>query len=625
MSDFYTASQSDNANPHDRLNIIAGYEVFTPPAKRQASNSISSPNKYQTAGATAGRSRKKIMSLLLDRSIRAGCVLLLSTCASVLAAEPADPTAEFQRQDDRLRMLRQQHDPSDRFEPRPMATPTVRRLPFEAPCAAVDRVVIESPLDGFDATALAGPEGDDSPLGRCVGAAGVSLLAERLQDTLVGAGWITSRVHVPDQDTASGTLRFQVRVGRTAGVTLTTPSSDAVPPRSNLAVRQDAPLNLRDVEQTVDNLRRLPGADATVEIAPGLRAGTSDLLLTYTPPPRARLDLSVDDSGSAETGRLVGSATVSLQDLSGHSDLLYVTVGGAARPRVEGPRGARHALLHYSVPVGYSLLSFSTTTSRHHQTVFGPFQAYRFSGEATSHEMRVEHVVHRDARSKTKLLFGGYRRVARSFIDDTEISVQRRRSAGWDAGMQHSRHLGTLYVDGAITLRRGTGALGAQPAPEQTFGEGTTRQQLWRANLLAQWTPEDTALVFESQARAQWGGTPLTPPDRLCIGDRGTVRGFKGHVSACGDRGHVLRNEASLSLAGGSVRGYAALDTGRVGASRGGRSTGLTGAALGMRGAFRGPAGSSFSADVFVAAPVAHASGVECAGATTGLALGASF
>ena len=104
-----------------------------------------------------------------------------------------------------------------------------------------------------------------------------------------------------------------------------------------------------------------------------------------------------------------------------------------------------------------------------------------------------------------------------------------------------------------LAYRRGTGAFRAMPAPEEDFGEGTSRMQVITAD--AQWL-----IPFQLGAqraryigswRAQWNRTPLAPQDRFSIGGRYTVRGFDGELTLMGERGWVLRNEIGLPVGAG--------------------------------------------------------------------------
>ncbi len=56
------------------------------------------------------------------------------------------------------------------------------------------------------ASVLSGPQGDDSPIGRCLGTAGVNVVLSRAQAALIARGWVASRVLAAPQDLSGGVL-----------------------------------------------------------------------------------------------------------------------------------------------------------------------------------------------------------------------------------------------------------------------------------------------------------------------------------------------------------------------------------------------------------------------------------
>jgi hemolysin activation/secretion protein len=45
--------------------------------------------------------------------------------------------------------------------------------------------------------ALAGADGADSPVGRCIGVQGIAVLLDRARNALIAQGYITSRLEAP--------------------------------------------------------------------------------------------------------------------------------------------------------------------------------------------------------------------------------------------------------------------------------------------------------------------------------------------------------------------------------------------------------------------------------------------
>ncbi len=448
------------------------------------------------------------------------------------------------------------------------------------------------------------------------------MLLDRLNNALIAQGYITSSAQALPQDLSSGELVLTVQPGIVGRIRADVPAN-------LMATSPGSPLNLRDIEQTLENLRRNPSADADIEITAGSAPGHSDLLIHWQRGRPLRLDLSLDDSGSRATGRWQGNATVSWDSPLGLSDLAYLSLGRdvpGLGGRPPGDHGSRNALWHYSLPVGYWLLGATASRNRYHQKVAGAFQNYRYSGTSSQGELQISRIVHRGATSKTTASLKAFTRHASNHIDDTEVLVQRRRTAGWEASVQHTHYVEAAMLQSQLSFKRGTGAFGSRPAPEEAFGEGSARMRIVQASLAVQ-TPLPYGLHYSGQLRLQFNHTPLTPQDRLCLGGRYTVRGFDGEQSLCGDRGRLIRHEITRAVRPwglGPVQIFGALDAGHVSGPSAPPQALLAGTALGLRWGAAW-AGGSTQLEAFIGRPLRKPAWLDTARTTAGLSLSASF
>ena len=470
----------------------------------------------------------------------------------------------------------------------------------------------------------------DSPIDRCLGTQGINTVLARMRHALVAQGWVTTRVLAAPQDLSPGTLRLTLVPGRIAAIRFADGAASAS--ASSLGLHTAIPaqpgdlLNLRDIEQGLENLKRLPTADADIQIepstAPAARPGDSDLVISYRRAFPLRVSLSLDDSGTESTGRTQAGATVAWDGPLGLNDLAYISVNHDAFNHSH--QGTQAQTVHYSVPYGYWLLSTTASRNEYHQRVAGLSQDYVYAGESRNAEVRLSRLLYRDASRKTTASIRGFRRASQNYIDDTEIEVQRRVVGGWELGLNHRAFVGEATLDANLAYRHGTGAFGALAAPEEAFGEGSARMRLITADLNLH-TPFQLGaqrLRYTAQWRAQWSRTPLTPQDGFAIGGRYTVRGFDGETSLQADRGWLIRNDIGLALGASGAELYAGIDYGTVGGYKTRNLLGrqLAGGVLGLRGAAK-----SLSYDLFVGAPIHKPEGYRTARVTSGFNLNYSF
>jgi hemolysin activation/secretion protein len=265
-------------------------------------------------------------------------------------------------------------------------------------------------------------------------------------------------------------------------------------------------------------------------------------------------------------------------------------------------------MIHYSLPVGYSLLSVTASSNSYYQEVAGVNGNSHYAGNADNLELKLSHVAYRDAFRKTTASFALWLRESTNKLNDATIDNQKRRMAGWEAGLHHRENIGDALLEVSGSYRRGTGAWGALRAPEELTGTGTSRPQITRLNaqLSGPFSIASQALRYSLSFSGQRSQTNLVPQDRFAIGSRYTVRGFDEQSFLSAEHGWTMRNDLSLALGQSPHQLYVGVDHGEVR----GRSTQnlvgtqLTGVALGLRGAIQ-----QLRYDVFAAKPLSKPQG----------------
>lgn len=544
------------------------------------------------------------------------CVLL----AHAQAPLPPDASvSEDRRAQERERTQRDAQQGPDRIGPS-SPRPEYPWPATDSPCFAIRRVVLAgASAEEFEWALANVASGNDPAVGRCLGVAGINVAIARVQAAVVARGFVTTRILAAPQDLSGGALTLTVVPGRVRRIRFA-PAEPRATANNALPVRPGDVLDLRAIEQGLENLQRLPTAQADIRIEPGDAPDESDVVISWKQAFPFRVSLSLDDSGSRATGKYQGSATLSYDHWWTLNDLFYVTLSRDMGSGDTGARGTRGHTFHYSVPWGYWLLGITAGNSRHHQTIAGATQDYIYSGTSDTAEAKVSRIIRRDASRKTTASLKGWLRRTTNYIDDTEVQTQRRATGGWEIGLAHREYMGRALLDLALAHRRGTGAFGSLEAPEQAFGEGTARFRLTAADagLQVPFQALGQRLRYGVQWRAQWNGTPLTPQDRFAIGGRYTVRGFDRESSLAAERGWFVRNDLSAALSDGRSEAYVGLDHGHVHGPSASLLPGqhLAGAVIGLRGSY-----GKHAYDVFVGKPISRPALFRTASSVAGFTL----
>jgi hemolysin activation/secretion protein len=548
-------------------------------------------------------------------------------CAQAQPVEdPRSVATQEQRALSRERALQQiVQPPADQIGP---ADPVARQKTWpagESPCFTIRSIrLVGDAAESFQ-WALQGVRAGESPaVGRCLGAAGIQFALDRVQSEIAARGFVTTRVLAGPQDLSIGDLQLTLLPGRVRAVRIAD-ASDARATLFNAVPLQPGDLlNLRDLEQALENFKRVPTAQAEFKIEPADTPGLSDVVIHWKQAFPFRAAFTLDDSGSSATGKYQASATISYDHWWTLNDLFYMTLSRDAGGGDPGERGTGGYTAHYSVPWGHWLLGATAGRNRYRQSVAGATQTYLYRGQSETAELKLSRVVYRSASGKATLGLKGWLRRSANFIDDTEVVAQRRATGGWELSAGHRQYLGQALLDVSATYRRGTAAFHSTPAPEEPFGEGTSRMRLVQADASLQlpFKIAETALRYSGTWRAQWNRTPLTPQDRFGIGGRYTVRGFDGESNLSAERGWFVRNDIALPIDPCGCEAYFGADYGSVSGPSARFLAGrhLAGAVVGVRGAWR-----QLNYDIFVGRPISRPASFTTASPVAGFSLHASF
>lgn len=538
--------------------------------------------------------------------------------AAVPAVSAAPGDEQFILQKQRQQALKEQLTPpvpDVRLSP-PIAATGQISFPAESPCFIIHDVMLE----GQDVLPhwLPLQKLADQAAGKCLGSRGVNLLMSSLQNRIISHGWTTTRVLAPAQDLKSGHLRLTVLPGKIRHIVMTPDSSRWFWPYSAFPAHDGNLLDLRDIEQGLENLQRLPTVRAEMEIVPAEQPGESDIIISRQQRKFWRLGLSLDDSATAATGRYQGGLTLSLDNPLALSDLFWFSLTHDLQPGRE--KSNQNLSASWSVPAGWWSLSLTGSDYHYHQTVAGLTEDYRYGGKSQSLDARLSRVLHRSSAQKTTLTYDVQIRTTRNYINDTEVEVQRRHVSSWQAGLQHRHYIGPATLDVGMNYQRGTRWFGAQPAQEELFGEGTALSRILRtdARLSLPFALAGENFRYDVAWQRQSSTTPLTPQDQFSIGGRWTVRGFDGERTLNADRGWTVRNDFSWQLPLEGSEFYFAADYGEVAGKGmeylvGGH---LAGGAAGVRGSIW-----KVSYDMFAGIPFSRPEGFKTSPVTFGFSL----
>ena len=151
---------------------------------------------------------------------------------------------------------------------------------------------------------------------------------------------------------------------------------------------------------------------------------------------RVRGGITVDNSGSRTLGRTQLFGALSLDNALGLNDIVALTANTNTENLSANHRTQGYAF-SYSIPWGYDTFTYSRSSSRYAQQVQGTAMVFLSSGRSESDDIKWHRTGWRSSASKLGVYAGLSTRRAQSYIDDTELLVNRRRTANAEIGRAH--------------------------------------------------------------------------------------------------------------------------------------------------------------------------------------------
>ncbi|MEE3507112.1 ShlB/FhaC/HecB family hemolysin secretion/activation protein [Pseudomonas sp. 10C3] len=473
-------------------------------------------------------------------------LFFLSTLSPALAAPGPTPGEQDQIRERQDRLLEEQRRRLEdlRELPGKASTPSAPTAPAETRCFIIKDIEIKGAdhLSEADRQQLTRPF-----LGKCLGVSQLNELLKVITDLYLDRGMVTTRAYLPQQDLSGGHLSILVVEGKLESLK----GADG----SGLSARElamsfpgseGAMLNLREIEQMVDQLNRLPSNHAQMELTPGNEVGGSQVLVKNTPSAPWQASLSRNNNGQKSTGEQQGSIGLEWDSPLGLSDQLMLRDGHDLVS--DHTSTSKNAFLYYNLPWGWWNFSYSYSQSDYRSQAQANGFSFKQTGDSENHQFRAERVIYRDSVSKTSLNAGLAYLRSNNFIEDSRLDVSSNRLSEAQFGINHGRRIGTAFVNIDLGMQDGIGAFGAQSNNNPGPGQPDARYRKYTGTLsyLQPFKLWNESLSFSSLMTGQHSEDVLFSPQRMSLGGQSSVRGYKDQ-NLSGDSGGYWRNDLRWS------------------------------------------------------------------------------
>ncbi|SKC06070.1 Hemolysin activation/secretion protein [Kosakonia radicincitans] len=475
------------------------------------------------------------------------CMLMI-VGTQVSAKDNVDNLIKQQKNADASVLHEQQFEKKDVFSNTDRKVFTLQDLPREENCFTVKNVLLENDFLKAKITQSI----NENIAGRCIGVAGINTVASALQDYYIDAGYVTTRVIIPTQNISTGELKFTVEAGKIENVIVA--GDDIL--AWMLPFKNEDILNIRDIEQGLENLQFVPGVNVKINIEPGSQNGYSNVSINTNRFKKWSVRASYNNWGDEATGQYLTSAVGYLFNTAKLGDLFYLAGTSSTTGKYQNISG------YYSFPVGYWNYTFFYSKSDSRQTVPLSYFSLDYAGNSEYLSAKAARTVYRDKSRKIAASAELIRRTSGYTLDGEELVLQSRDMGNVKFGLNYKQQFADASLDATLSWQRFLTWFGGEQTPDMQYGEVSPISQLF--NFQGNYTQLFANGYYNGSFYAQYAPRQLTLQDQMTAGDRWSVRGFENSYGLTGNSGFYLQNTFYRPIGTANARLYFGMDFGQV-------------------------------------------------------------
>lgn len=475
------------------------------------------------------------------------CMLMI-VGARASAKDNVDNLITQQKNADASVLHEQQFEKKDVFSNTDRKVFTLQDLPKEESCFTVKDIFLENDFLKAKITQSI----SEHIAGHCIGVAGINAVASALQDYYIDAGYVTTRVIIPSQNISTGELKFTVEAGKIENIIIAGDDIRAW----MLPFKNEDILNIRDIEQGLENLQFVPGVNVKINIEPGTKNGYSNISINTNRFKKWSVRASYNNWGDEATGQYLTSAVGYLFNTAKLGDLFYLAGTSSTTGKYQNISG------YYSFPVGYWNYTFFYSKSDSRQTVPLSYFSLDYAGNSEYMSAKAARTVYRDKSRKIAASAELIRRTSGYTLDGEELVLQSRDMGNVKFGLNYKQQFADASLDATLAWQRFLTWFGGEQTPDMQYGEVSPISQLF--NFQGNYTQLFANGYYNGMFYAQYAPRQLTLQDQMTAGDRWSVRGFENSYGLTGNSGFYLQNTFYRPIGTTNVRLYFGMDFGQV-------------------------------------------------------------
>jgi hemolysin activation/secretion protein len=371
-----------------------------------------------------------------------------------------------------------------------------------------------------------------------------------VQQMYVQKGYIGARIYFDFSEVKQNVLHIVAAEGFLEEIIMETQDGRQKGLRTKMQIWDAFPsqkgkiVNLRNIEQGLDQMNKLQSNNVTMDVRPGDKDGGSVVHIKNQKGDATQITASYDNAGSQSTGRYRGTLSLSQDNLISLNDNLFIN----ASSTLWNNRSLRysHAITaNLNVPLGYWTFSNSLSYSRYLTTTEGLVSSFESNGNSINNTFNIERMMMRAA--SYKLSMGGQLAVKKTenWLEDVLLDTSSHALTAGSFYLTGTYYSGFGSIYSKLSYNRGLSLFGSLKDIEMVPGKPSA--EFDSVSLYVNYSKDLWQKIsYTMSVDAQYTKDDLFSSEQMLLGGEGTVRGFRDN-SISGEKGFYIRNDLRIS------------------------------------------------------------------------------
>lgn len=388
---------------------------------------------------------------------------------------------------------------------------------------------------------------------------------KELENLYLEKGYITTRVKIDIENSnfKAGKIQCIVIEGYIENIVMNGESNNSKI-FASFPTKEKEVLNIKDLDQGIDNLNSISANNAKLDILAGENLGGSIIDIKNEISKKISAAVNYNNLGQKSTGEERIKLALTIEDFLGINDSF---TGSYQRKlgRNKKYNDNENFSFYYRIPFKYWEFSIIKDQSEYKNTITGLGQSYKSTGISKNMNYSLRRVIHRNEVGKTTLGLTLTNKETKNYIDDEKLILSSRKLSVLKLDIGHQRRLFNGMFFGEIAYYEGLKRFGAERDDWEYKDSTSPKAQFQKYTMDINWYKpfkiNNQNFSYRFSFSGQYSDNILYSSEKMSIGDDTTVRGFKEN-SIMGDKGIYIRNELAYNY--NFLEPFIAYDIGRV-------------------------------------------------------------